>query len=158
MWSWDLMFIYQLNITLYSSWKGAPGVPRILTNTRNNDYEKETRISWKRPKYDKSTPIFYYTRRYKKLDGDGSWATIETLGNEERTTYSVVLRNLEWSQEYLVELYAGNSNGVGKAAVRNIRKPRGKLRFCNMNYFLKIGTHGVFSHDVTGAILVLRNN
>ena len=121
--------------------KDVPGPPTILAGAKN--YEKTVKISWKRESRKAITSTLYYSLRYKKLGvhGNTSWLFIDELANIEMGTYTTVLRNLKWGEEYLVEVYAGNMNGVGEPAIRMVSRPKGEETSCHL-FNSRLSQHG----------------
>ena len=108
-----------------------PGAPKLLTKLSTISYNRSYTLIWERPSESSEhpVPVFYYGIRYRKV-GKTVWRLIDEIqAAEKQTKYSYEIESFDWNVKYDIEVYAGNTFGVGSPANGTIQRPNGKLRF-----------------------------
>uniref|UniRef100_A0A8C5R4B6 Titin n=1 Tax=Leptobrachium leishanense TaxID=445787 RepID=A0A8C5R4B6_9ANUR len=110
---------------------GPPGNPRVLDTTKSS-----ITIAWNKPVYDGGSEITGYLVDIS-LPEEDEWKVVTPPAGLKATSYTIT--GLKENQEYKIQIYAQNAEGVGDPAlVPGTPKAEERIACCTLRVFVPI--------------------
>ncbi|CAB3990632.1 A disintegrin and metallo ase with thrombospondin motifs adt-1-like isoform X2, partial [Paramuricea clavata] len=101
----------------------VPGKPKILTDTKVPNYKKKYTLKFKGVKDPPGGKVLYYLLRYTDVTTpQGEWRSVAV--ENKGGVHKLLLDKLDWGHKYKLELYAGNTHGLGEPDKRTLKRPK----------------------------------
>ena len=103
----------------------VPGTSNILSKTRT--YDLQYKLKFQAVGNRKSGATLYYIVRYNNFvwSKKYEWRSVTVAAKPRQKVFTVSLDTLDWGDTYSIEVYAGNSHGLGRPAKKILRRPYG---------------------------------